>query len=267
MGDIKIRELFRNLENINFLQIGAIVVLAWLLILLAERLIPWVAERLPSRFRLWLLPAVPVWRLVVVLAAVLQIFTLVFRPEWQNLLTLGAAGVLAVGFAFKDFISSLVAGMVNLFERPCRPGDWVEIDGVYGEIQSLHWRSLRLLTPDDTVVTIPNSMLWTHTIHNSNDGSTTLMCVAHFYLDPDHDGAAALAMLRDAALSSPYVSLEKPILVVAEEKPWASHYRVKAYPTDGRDQFRFVTDLTVRARAALDAAGMPAARAVPAVAG
>lgn len=265
LGDIKIGELFRNLENINFVQIGLIIVVAWLLIFLAEKLIPWLAERMPSRFRLRLLPVVPLWRLVVVLAATLQIFTQLFRPDWQNMLTLGAAGVLAVGFAFKDFISSLVAGMVNLFERPCRVGDWVEIDGVYGEIKSLHWRSLRILTPDDTLVTIPNSRLWTHNIHNSNDGSPTLMCVASFYLKPDHDGALVLAKLRDVALTSPYVHLERPILVVADEKPWASHYRVKAYPTDGRDQFRFVTDLTVRAKESLKRAGVRFADATAAV--
>ena len=35
------------------------------------------------------------------------------------------------------------------------------------------------------------------------------------------------------------------------EKPWGTHYRLKAYPIDGREQFNFITDLTVRGKAAL----------------
>jgi small conductance mechanosensitive channel len=39
--------------------------------------------------------------------------------------------------------------------------------------------------------------------------------------------------------------------VVVAEKPWGTHYRVKAYPVDGRQEFQFISDLTVRRKAAL----------------
>jgi hypothetical protein len=39
------------------------------------------------------------------------------------------------------------------------------------------------------------------------------------------------------------------------EKPWGTHYRLKAYPVEPRDQFQFITDLTVRGKAALLALG------------
>jgi len=40
-------------------------------------------------------------------------------------------------------------------------------------------------------------------------------------------------------------------MVSVHEKPWATHYRLKAYPIDARQQFRFISDLTVRGKAAL----------------
>jgi transposase len=45
--------------------------------------------------------------------------------------------------------------------------------------------------------------------------------------------------------------LQQPIVVVAQEKSYGTHYRLRAYPNDPRDQFLFITDLTVRGKAAL----------------
>jgi small conductance mechanosensitive channel len=75
--------------------------------------------------------------------------------------------------------------------------------------------------------------------------------VAHFYVAPEHDGQKVLDVLRDVALTSPFVQLDRPVAVVAAEQPWATHYQLKAYPLDGREQFAFLTDLTVRGKEAL----------------
>jgi hypothetical protein len=39
--------------------------------------------------------------------------------------------------------------------------------------------------------------------------------------------------------------------VIVLEKPWGTHYRVKAYATESREQFLLVTDVTVRGKQAL----------------
>jgi hypothetical protein len=47
---------------------------------------------------------------------------LVIRPTAENiLLILGSAGI-AIGFAFKDYVSSLIAGVVIIYDRPYRTG-------------------------------------------------------------------------------------------------------------------------------------------------
>jgi hypothetical protein len=75
--------------------------------------------------------------------------------------------------------------------------------------------------------------------------------VANFYLHPDHDAEQVRQKLRKVALTSPYLQLNRPISVIVQEKPWGTHYQLKAYPIDGRDQFGFTSDLTVRGKAAL----------------
>jgi small-conductance mechanosensitive channel len=181
---------------------------------------------------------------------------LVVEPTPQNILAmLGAAG-LAIGFAFKDYIGSIIAGIVCLYERPYRLGDWVRIDGDYGQIRSLGLRAMRIVTPDDTAVTIPHGKMWTSNIANANDGNPELMCVTDFFLRPDHNAKEVCEKLREVGLSSPYTHLKHPVAVSVIEEPWGTHYRLKAYPIDGRDQFRFITDLTIRGKEALDRLGV-----------
>ncbi len=168
---------------------------------------------------------------------------------------------LALGFAFKDYVSSLIAGIVTLYEKPYRQGDWVEISGTYGEIRSIGMRALKLVTPDDTVVTIPHMKIWDASVFNANDGQRELQVAADFYLHPDHDGREVQRRLQDVAYTSPFLHQGRPVAVVASEKPWGTHYRLKAYPMEGRDQFQFATDMTVRGKAVLRRMGVRFAEA------
>jgi hypothetical protein len=77
------------------------------------------------------------------------------------------------------------------------------------------------------------------------------MCVADFYLDPNHDAAKERRELVDVALTSAYLDFRKPVLVVLKETEFATRYSLKAYPFDLRDQFKFVSDLTDRGKDAI----------------
>ncbi len=247
-------------ECISALAIGLVVVLV------IRWSVPWLARRMPDRFRLWILPWEPILRVVVMLGVVAYVIPLFIHPTPQNLLAISGTLALALGFAFKDYASSLLAGVVALYERPYRNGDWIQIDEHYGEVRSLNLRTIEIVTPYDTVVTLPHSKLWTTAIRNSNHGKRELMCVADFYLHPDHDGRLVEQRLRDVALASPFLQMRKPILVVATENPWGTHYQLKAYPIDSRDQFLFVTDLTLRGKSMFRRLGIQPAAATAAVA-
>jgi hypothetical protein len=83
-----------------------------------------------------------------------------------------------------NFVASLIADIATLYEMPHRTGDWISIDGAYGEVKSINMRNVEITTPDDTVVVIPHLKLWNASIFNANDGSQNLQCVADFYLHP-----------------------------------------------------------------------------------
>ena len=265
LGQQKAARLINDLQDISFTKIGVILVGTWLVILLARKLLPYLAERGPSQLRLYLLGAVPIIRLVLLVIAIMWVIPIVFNITLQNFLVIAGALGVAIGFAFKDYVSSLIAGIVAIVERPYRPGDWVRIGGDYGEVRSVGMRAIEICTPSDDIVHIPHEKIWQNNIANSNDGSHTLMCVASFYLRPNHDAGRVRLALRDVALSSAYLEYDKPVVVMLADTPLGTHYKLKAYPFDMRDQFHFISDLTIRGKLAIADSGGVEMQAMPGV--
>ncbi len=238
-----------------------IILAAWVTIALVQRFLPQLADSVPSRFRLYILPWVPILRMAILVLAVVLILPKLVTLSADNIFAvLGATG-LAVGFAFKDYVSSLIAGIVAIGERPYSVGDWVQIGGDYGLVESMDMRALRIVTPDDTTITIPHSRIWTDNIANANSGKQDHQCVANFYVEPNHDPAAVRRKLWEVGMTSPFTNLSdsparREVVVIVLEEPWATHYRLKAYPIDGRDEFIYISDLTVRGKAALARMGV-----------
>lgn len=256
-----VSRILRPWAEIDLLGILLTVVAAWLAVILFARFVRWLSRRLPTRLRYYVLPWPPIVRLVVIVAVVVMVVPMVLEPRPESMFAVAGSGAVAVGFAFKDYVSSLIAGVVVLFERPCSVGDWVRIGDLYGRVDVMRLRVIELVTPNDDRVAIPLSRIWTDPIQNANGGKPDHLCVADFYLDPEHDAAAVQRALEDVALTSAYRNLERPVVVVASEELFGTHYRVKTYPFDGSDQFGFVTDLTVRGKQALAQLGARPARA------
>ena len=79
------------------------------------------------------------------------------------------AGALSVGIGFglQTIFSNFVSGLIILFERPVRVGDWVILgNGLEGHINKVNMRSTEMITLERSSVLIPNSNLLSGTITN-----------------------------------------------------------------------------------------------------
>ncbi|AOY86984.1 mechanosensitive ion channel protein MscS [Marinobacter salinus] len=246
MGDFGLKEAFSSITSQALLNAILVIVLASVIIFLIQKLLPRLASKLGGKSRLYLLAMVPLLRLLIIIGTIFVVVPILIEPSFENMVAIFGAVGLALGFALKDYASSLVAGIVTLYEMPYRPGDWIEIEGHYGEVRSIGTRAVEIVTPDDSVVIIPNGQLWTALVSNGNDGTDNLMCVAEFHLEPGHDVRRMLDLLRDVAFTCPLTKTWQPIVVVVANEAWGLHYRLKAYPLEPREQFRFSTDLTAR---------------------
>ena len=257
-------KILNRLELFDVFLIVALLVGARLASFMLRWIIRHLAEAAPSRWRLTILKLMPMARLLVMFAALVIIVPIVIQPTFQNVVTLLAAVSLALAFALKDFASSLIAGLVTVVEGLYQPGDWIEVEGTYGEVTAIGLRALRLQTLDDTEVIIPHTKLWSSSIFNATGGNRHLLCVTSFHLDPQHDAAQVRRRLETVAAESPHYWPGSPIKVVLAEEPWGTHYKVKAYVRESRDQVAFTSDITVRGKAMLQEIGVKASH-VPVV--
>ena len=252
MTDEKIiGKIFKTIDSLLIFKLVTILVTAVFLIIAIQRIVPWIANRLPGRKRLYVLSIIPYIRLLIILIAIFLIIPLLIEPSLQNMVTiLGSVGI-ALGFAFKDYVSGVIAGIVAIGEFNYRNGDWVQFGDVYGEVRNIGIRTVEIVTPDDSRVLIPHSFLWNSPIINANNGDARLQCIADFYINPIHDAQQVKKMLENVALTSPYLYFGSPVAVIVKEEPWGTHYRLKAYPVNANQQFSFITDMTVRGKAVL----------------
>lgn len=108
---------------------------------------------------------------------VVVIFTIIalldqFGVETTSLVAvLGAAG-LAIGLALQGTLSNLAAGVMLLIFRPFKVGQFVEVGGLSGVVDSISLFVTNLDTPDNVRITIPNSSVWGSAIRNYNHHAT-----------------------------------------------------------------------------------------------
>jgi len=78
---------------------------------------------------------------------------------------LGVMGFI-VGFAAKDVLSNLAAGLFLLVKRPFNIGDIVDVAGVKGCVEEMTLSSCAVITEEGHYVTIPNAKIWGTAIRN-----------------------------------------------------------------------------------------------------
>ncbi len=86
----------------------------------------------------------------------------------------GAAGVagLAIGFAAQTSVSNIISGLFVLSEKALRVGDYIEVDGVSGVVDSIDLLSVMVHTLDNQMIRIPNSTIINDTFKNYNHFNT-----------------------------------------------------------------------------------------------
>ncbi|MFT7521432.1 MAG: MscS family membrane protein [Kiritimatiellia bacterium] len=82
----------------------------------------------------------------------------------------GIVGV-AIGFAAKDTIANLLAGVFIIADSPYKMGDVLLLhDGIHGQVTQIGFRATRLITKDDIEIIVPNAVMANATIINQSGG-------------------------------------------------------------------------------------------------
>ncbi|WP_419948913.1 mechanosensitive ion channel domain-containing protein [Candidatus Palauibacter sp.] len=226
------------------------------------RILVWALEALAERSvrrRLTFKSLIPISRMLLWAIAAYLILRTVFRVDAQGILAASAALGVALGFAAQDLLKNVFGGLIVVFDQPFQVGDKISVGGTYGEVVSIGLRSTRIVTADDNLVSVPNAQVVQESVANANAGQLHCQVVTDLYLPGRVDERKAKEIAFDAAVTSRYVFLEKPIVVLVGDEfrtTFLTRVRIKAYVLDPRFEFLFQSDVTERARDGFRAAGL-----------
>jgi MscS family membrane protein len=201
-----------------------------------------------ANYRITIKGIIPIVRILSWALIFYLIINGIFKPPAETLIAVLASLGIAVGFASQDIFKNIFGGIMILLDRPFQVGDKIEIDNYYGEVIKIGLRSTRIVTPDDSMVTIPNADIMSKSVSNANSGEPNCQVVAELYLPIDIDTERVRMIALEAAQVSRYVYLKKPIVVlffneVKEDRSYLK-MRLKAYVLDIRFEFAFKSDMT-----------------------
>ena len=117
-----------------------------------------------------------------------------------GIVALASVATLAVSLALQNMLANVIGGFTLLYTHPFSSGDYVEIAGQSGTVQEVGIAYTRLTTPDNKLVSIPNSAVVAAEIVNYTVTGTRRVEVnvtAAYSADPDVVVAALLEAAQD----------------------------------------------------------------------
>jgi len=194
-----------------FLAAG-IIFLAFLIIKYVSRFLIWLSEK-THILQIATRQAVIISKMVIWTLLIYLIFEIVLSPPAETIIILLASAGLAISLAFQDLFKNILNGITILFDRPFQIGDKIRIGTTYGEVLTIGLRRIRILTPDETIITLPSGEITRQAIIHLNADSSHSTVRVELFLPPETDMVEVKQIAQRAAEVSRYIYLLKPIQI------------------------------------------------------
>ena len=138
-----------------------------------------------------------------------------------------------IGFGLQGIANNFIAGLILLWERGIRVGDWVVVGNDQGFVRRINARATEIETFDRATMIVPNNTLVTGAVknwmHTDRVARITVTMFAAYESDPE----TVRRILIDAAKSQEAVlSIPAPLVVFADCAEWAMKFHLYAYVDD-----------------------------------
>ncbi len=168
---------------------------------------------------------------------------------------IGAAG-LAIGLALQGTLSNVAAGVMIVFFRPFKLGDFVEVNGEMGTVKDITLNFIELASISNVQIIVPNGEVWGNTITNYSSYPTR-RAEWVFGVGYGANLKAAEETIRDAILMDPRSKTDpEPFIQVNNLGDSSVDFLVRVW-CDSADYFQYQADMKRKVKEALDQAGVP----------
>jgi small-conductance mechanosensitive channel/CRP-like cAMP-binding protein len=122
--------------------------------------------------------------LSIYLLAILLVMHFVYDEPIGGLLATSGVVALVFGFAAQSTLREVFSGVALNATQALRIGDYVEIDGIYGQVYEINWRSISIKNPHtDSLYIFPNSGVADRTILNFSEPTGRFKYFVHFTVE------------------------------------------------------------------------------------
>jgi small conductance mechanosensitive channel len=194
-----------------------------------------------------------VWYAIIAFAVLFVLNTFGIQTT-SVIAVIGAAG-LAIGLALQGTLSNVAAGVMIVFFRPIKVGDFVEIGSAMGTVRSINLNFTELATVGNFQVIVPNAQVWGNVITNYSVYPTRR---AEWTFGVSYSANLKLAeqVIRDTILGDPRSKTEpEPFIQVNNLGDFSVDFLVRVW-CDSADYFAYQADMKRQVKEALDAAGI-----------
>jgi small-conductance mechanosensitive channel len=168
----------------------------------------------------------------------------------------GAFGV-GIGFGLQNVINNFVSGIILLFERPIRIGDYLEVGDATGRVERIGPRSTSIRTPQGAEVILPNSTLISNQVINWTLTEQRRRGELSVEVAYDTDPERVLKLLVEVAASHPDVLGDpKPAAVFQGFGNGALGFELRFWVPQARMHHQVKSDIGVKVAVALREAGI-----------
>ena len=174
----------------------------------------------------------------------------------------GVAGV-AIGFAAKDTLSNLIAGILLIIDRPFEVGDRIEVwsapsgSSTWGDVIDIGMRATKIKTTDNIVIIIPNNEIMLRDIINYTTISEKIRVRINIGIAYDANMQKAKNIILNVADSTEWVSKDPPPKVVVRKfGESAVDLQLRVWIHDARRRMSTISHITDRVKSSFDEQGI-----------
>ena len=167
------------------------------------------------------------------------------RAVGHALLTSGAIAAAVIGFAARQTLANLIAGVMIAITQPLRIGDWIEFEERYGVVEDITLSYTVMRTGAEQRVVIPNERIAAGVLRNDSLVSSPVAVEASVWIPPKADAARAARLLESAGK-----------VAVAESTPEGVRLTISGAAVEPSERAGREAELRARCLEKLRAAGL-----------